>query len=117
MKRFPEHQLNTKIRRSRDVTALSRPFLTAMAPGVSLTVGDALTRGDGRFPRVLAGLLESGDAFLRRTKLHAGADGHLDEEFHRDSGYMQGARDLTWSYASFVTAEEARAAAKKAMGR
>ena len=24
MKRFPEHQLNTKIRRSRDVTALSR---------------------------------------------------------------------------------------------
>ena len=24
MKRFPEHQLNTKVRRSRDVTALSR---------------------------------------------------------------------------------------------
>jgi glucoamylase len=42
------------------------------------------------------------------VKYHGGQDGHLSEEFDRNSGYMVGAGDLTWSYASLMTAGIAR---------
>lgn len=35
---------------------------------------------------------------------HSDRQGHLSEQFNRDNGIMQGARDLTWSYSSFLTA-------------
>ena len=35
---------------------------------------------------------------------HSDRAGHLSEQFNRDNGIMQGARDLTWSYSSFLTA-------------
>ena len=45
-----------------------------------------------------------GDAFLARACFHGLADGHLSEQINRHTGFMQGAPDLTWSYASFLTA-------------
>ncbi len=47
---------------------------------------------------------ERGDAFLRRACFHTFPDGHISEQINRNTGYMQGARDLTWSYASYLTA-------------
>jgi glucoamylase len=44
---------------------------------------------------------------FNRVLYHRSADGSLSEQFNRDSGYEQGARDLTWSYASYVTAYRA----------
>jgi glucoamylase len=44
---------------------------------------------------------------FNRVLYHRLADGSLSEQFNRDSGYEQGARDLTWSYASYVTAYRA----------
>ncbi|MHC4901956.1 MAG: glycoside hydrolase family 15 protein, partial [Planctomycetota bacterium] len=44
-----------------------------------------------------------GDDFIRRTLAHATA-GSLSEQIHRDTGEMTGAPDLTWSYASLITA-------------
>ena len=35
---------------------------------------------------------------------HMGSDGALSEQFRGDNGQMQGARDLTWSYSSYITA-------------
>ena len=32
----------------------------------------------------------------------------MSEQFSRYDGYQKGARDLTWSYASFLTAKWAR---------
>ncbi len=49
-------------------------------------------------------LRERANSFLQRTLLHASRDGHMSEQFHRYSGYMQGAKDLTWSYVSFIRA-------------
>ena len=46
--------------------------------------------------------------FLRRTRYHMDAEGSLSEQINRDNGFMQGAHDLTWSYASFFTAAQAR---------
>jgi glucoamylase len=47
---------------------------------------------------------ERGDAFLRRACFHTLPDGHISEQINRNTGYMQSARDLTWSYASYLTA-------------
>ena len=52
-----------------------------------------------------------GDAFIRTVSYYTPANGHLTEEINRDTGVPQGAIDLTWSYASVVTAGAARAAA------
>lgn len=42
--------------------------------------------------------------FLLKNKKHMGSDGQMDEQYDQNSGYMVGARDLTWSYASYLSA-------------
>jgi glucoamylase len=59
------------------------------------------SKGDGQAAERFR---KKGDAFLERTKYHADGDANFAEQFNRYSGYMQGARDLTWSYASILTA-------------
>lgn len=54
--------------------------------------------------QLAAKIRSRGDAFLSRASFHGFPDGRLSEQIHRDSGYMQGASDLTWSYASYLTA-------------
>jgi glucoamylase len=46
---------------------------------------------------------------------HRNPDGSLSEQINRDSGYMQGAVNLTWSHASFLTAKMARDKALQAL--
>lgn len=43
-------------------------------------------------------------SFLRRALYHSDRNGHMSEQISRHNGYMMGARDLTWSYSSFVRA-------------
>ncbi len=50
------------------------------------------------------GEIKKGDEFMARVQLHANPDGSLSEQIDRKSGYMISARDLTWNYASFLTA-------------
>ena len=61
------------------------------------------------------GLLAHGDLFMERVKYHANPDGSLSEQMDRHSGYMTSARDLTWSYAAFLTATLAREDALRAL--
>jgi glucoamylase len=42
--------------------------------------------------------------FYKRVELHRSRRGSISEQMNRDSGYMQGAPDLTWSYASYISA-------------
>jgi len=44
------------------------------------------------------------DSQFQRVIYHSDRQGHLSEQFHRENGVMQGARDLTWSYTSYITA-------------
>ena len=41
---------------------------------------------------------------LRRVRYHAGGDGSLSEEFNRETGMMESASNLTWSYAALLSA-------------
>lgn len=80
-----------------------------------LKAGMTLTPPDDLFGKVVAGLKEGGDAYLRVVRAHANPDGSLSEQIDRDSGYMTSARDLTWNYASVLTALDARDALDRAL--
>ncbi|KAI8800590.1 Six-hairpin glycosidase-like protein [Cladochytrium replicatum] len=45
-----------------------------------------------------------GDTFMRRVQFHAPEDGGLSEQIDRMTGFMRGARELTWSHVSVITA-------------
>lgn len=66
----------------------------------------------GRLAKARAHFNE-GDLFLKRLQYHANPDGSLSEQFHRDTGFMMSARDLTWSHAEFVQAVRHRRASRK----
>ncbi len=53
--------------------------------------------------------MQSGDDYLNRVRYHILGDKyHLAEEINLDSGYAQGANDLTWSYGTVISAMNAR---------
>ena len=51
---------------------------------------------------------QKAEEYMQRVFVHADRNGHMSEQFDKTSGYMTGARDLTWSYAAFLTASWAR---------
>lgn len=89
------------------VTELNLSFLRnalgneALQPGMNLK----------DHPAAMKALVARGDQFLARVKLHTPADGGLSEQFSRVNGEPVSARDLTWSYAGFLTAVAARESA------
>lgn len=54
-----------------------------------------------------------GDRYFQRVRIHANPDGTLSEQISRFNGYMISANNLTWSYASVLTANASREKAKK----
>lgn len=59
--------------------------------------------------QAVAALKLRGDAFMKRIRQAAGVTGYLAEQFDLKTGEMLSARDLSWSYAAFMRASEARA--------
>jgi glucoamylase len=56
-----------------------------------------------------AQLIARGDEFMTTVRQFTPADGHFAEQFDRTTGAPASARDLTWSYAAFIsTARERR---------
>jgi glucoamylase len=52
-------------------------------------------------------LLEIALSQFNRVIYHLDDKGSMNEQFNRESGYQQGAQDLTWSYVSYLTAYRA----------
>ncbi len=96
--------------RSISVTKVSKPFWDYFAPQAKLQAGKTYKSGNKQFLQAISGLTGWGEAFMRTVKHYTPSDGRLAEEIDRDSGAPQGAADLTWSYASVLTAAFARAA-------
>ncbi|GAB7345807.1 hypothetical protein MBLNU457_4067t1 [Dothideomycetes sp. NU457] len=92
-----------------NVTSTSLPFFDYYAPSAKVAAGKTYQTSSAQFMSVIAGLGGWADAYVRRIKYHTPAGGHLPEEFNRNTGFVQGATDLTWSYASLLTAAFARA--------
>jgi glucoamylase len=52
--------------------------------------------------------LALGDMFLQRVRKHVDAQLHMSEQMDRNNGFLLSAPDLSWSYASLLTAVNAR---------
>jgi glucoamylase len=61
---------------------------------------------------VVEALKLNGDSYLKRVRASAGVTGHLAEQFDLRTGQMLSAHDLSWSYAAFLRAAQARAELK-----
>ncbi|MDA8793778.1 glycoside hydrolase family 15 protein, partial [Bacteriovoracaceae bacterium] len=59
--------------------------------------------------QLLQALFSYGDEFLKTIQKHVDLNsGRMDEQFHRDNGYMLSAKHLTWSYSAFLSMKKAR---------
>lgn len=101
-----------KEKKTIEVTQLNQNFFLPLR----FYPGQTIVSGDPSYPLILRQLCREGDRFLERVRFHAPRDGSLSEQFNRDTGFMQGARDLTWSYDSFLSALRARSACQPERG-
>lgn len=94
------------------VTSTSKPFFDYFAPNAKVQAGQTYKSNTSQFKEIISALAGWGDAFMRTVQFYTPEGGHLSEEIDRDSGVPVGAADLTWSYASVLTAAFARAEAR-----
>ncbi|KNE60023.1 hypothetical protein AMAG_05463 [Allomyces macrogynus ATCC 38327] len=94
------------------VTGRSVAFFQGLPGAPSVTTGTTIVKNDSRFSGMLQALMNRGDGYMVRTRVHMGADGRMDEQIDRWTGPMKSAKALTGSYAAFVTAATARDAAR-----
>lgn len=75
----------------------------------SAAVGTTYTPGTTTFSTMVQKVAVAADAFFSTSKFHAATNGSMSEQFGRSDGLMTGARDLTWSHASLISASYAKA--------
>jgi glucoamylase len=61
------------------------------------------------FAQIMDAVTAYADSFLAIAEKYTPADGHLAEQFNRETGAPLSAADLTWSYAAFITMAQRRA--------
>lgn len=105
------------------ITPISLTFFQRFISDLALSNNEPLviSRGSEMFTKLVKGIKEWADTFLEDVSMKwAGGGAHgprggygslgskMSEQIHRETGKMRGARELTWSYASFLTAIDAR---------
>lgn len=94
------------------ITQVNLPFFQDLAAqsgeSIAWSQGQVLKKGSPEFNQVITWMKKLSDSFMTRVRFHTPVDGSFAEQINRDTGFMQGARDLTWSYGSFLTAYWAR---------
>nr|XP_018260400.1 uncharacterized protein I303_07318 [Kwoniella dejecticola CBS 10117]OBR82558.1 hypothetical protein I303_07318 [Kwoniella dejecticola CBS 10117] len=93
-----------------EITDLTRRFWTDLMRDEHKATSETVwSMGSQTFDDALQALRWTGDAFLNVSrKATKEGKGRMSEQIGKDDGKPRGARDLTWSYASFVTAVKAR---------
>lgn len=88
-----------------NINSINIHFYQSLFNGAAnLYEGLQLTEKDALFQRIAHNLRIEGDRMLARTLYHRGDDGSLSEQMNRNTGFMQGAENLTWSHASYLSA-------------
>ncbi len=88
-----------------EVTSTSLPFFRDLASYVQVGRYDFRSQ----YYRLLTYMVKRyADDYVAIVKRYTPQDGSLAEQFSRDDGHPLSARDLTWSYASFLTATDRR---------
>ncbi|KAG9103993.1 hypothetical protein FRC07_009874, partial [Ceratobasidium sp. 392] len=87
------------------VTSLSLPFFKDIYPSAKVGTYSVLSK-DGL--AILLAVRKYADDFVAINQKYVGPNGGLAEQFDRVTGLPKSAVDLTWSYASALTAFDAR---------
>ena len=87
------------------VTPTSLGFFRDLSPSVD--VGN-YTTATVTFSELFDAVFGYADGFLNVVKNHVESDGSMAEQFDKSTGEPRSARDLTWSYAAFLTAAARR---------
>ncbi|KAJ3408912.1 glycoside hydrolase 15 protein [Chytridiales sp. JEL 0842] len=94
-----------------NVTPLNKRLFNSPAPAglglPNIPVG-TYTRTAPEFKLIVDALIGYADRHLRRIRFHGAAGNRFNEQYNRDNGSSAGVADLTWSYASILTANFAR---------
>lgn len=88
------------------ITKTSEQFYQQFLPTASADT--VFSAGDKEYETILRGMRAHGDEFLATVRHFAQTNGSLSEQYNRDTGKPQGARDLTWSYGAFISAVQQR---------
>lgn len=101
------------------VDFFSQPFLSQLSPTLKFSLNESIDSQHQHFNQIIECLFKKGDAILQAVKKHSTTylDGtilHMAEQIDRTSGQPVSARDLSWSYASLISAINARENAVKA---
>ncbi|SAM84642.1 related to Glucoamylase precursor [Ustilago bromivora] len=97
--------LNTAVsvansRGSLSVTSTSLPFYRQFS---SSAAAGTFSSGSSQYTALTSRMRAMANGFVDIVNFHSWPNGSLNEQFNRDTGFNQGARDLTWSYAAFVS--------------
>ncbi|KAI8143491.1 glucoamylase [Fennellomyces sp. T-0311] len=96
-------------RSSITVNEINGPFFARLlTEPIERVRGTMFRYGSSEFDMVINEMTKAADRFMATVQYHQRPNGSLSEQFNRYTGFEQGARDLTWSYASFITAADAR---------
>jgi glucoamylase len=95
-----------KAQGSLDVTAVSLPFFKSIYSAAAVGTYASSTSA---FTGITGAVQTFADGFVAVAAKYTPSNGGLAEQFDRNTGAPLSAVDLTWSYASAITAFEARA--------
>lgn len=88
-----------------EITKVSLDFFNQF--GTQYKVGK-YKAGSSTYKKIISTVSTYADGFFEMVAENTPADGRLHEQYSGWNGTAVSARDLTWSYASFITAKAAR---------
>ncbi|KAL8296726.1 hypothetical protein RB597_006037 [Gaeumannomyces tritici] len=89
-----------------NVTETSLPFFQDLSSSVKT---GSYTSGSATFTELVDAVRVYADGFVGVAAKYTPSNGSMAEQFHKNDGHPLSAGDLTWSYASFLTATDRRA--------
>ncbi len=92
------------------LTPENRPILAALSNEKTEALGSAALEGRHR-ARLGQTLIDRGDMFMATVRRYTPESGELSEQFSQIDGAQTSAKNLTWSYAAFITAVSSRSEA------
>jgi len=89
------------------VTSVSQPFFAQFISGIA---AGTYANTTSQYTTLVSAIRTYADGFVDINRRYTPSDGSLAEQFTRQNGTPLSAKDLTWSYASALTAFDRRAA-------
>jgi len=84
---------------SEDILKFLRQFIKD-----KVETNDVVQYGSATFDSIIGNLFKYADSYLQIIKDHVDDRGNISEQFNRYNGFMQGARQLTWSHSAIWNA-------------